>query len=100
MGQPEDALCYSKGRGARPLPAWARYLVALGRHCVDHSVPHRRLVVGVSLPTRPFAAAFAALGVAVAAYQDPEKGDPRDHFGWLASLPLGTPIRFRRGRYL
>ena len=101
MGQPEELLGYARGgRAVAPLPGWATYLVTIGRYLVEHQVPGRRLVVGISLPTRAFAAAFAALGVADAAYQDPEKGDPRENFERLASLPRGTAIRFRRGRYL
>lgn len=100
MERLEKVLGYRRGRYVRPLPAWARYLVALGRFSVEHTVPTRRLVVGVSLPTRAFAAAFTALGVAGAAYEDPEKRDAREHFGWLATLPAGTAIRFRRDRFL
>jgi hypothetical protein len=83
-----------------PLPRWARFLIAVGRYAVEQQIPGRRLVVGISLPTRAYASAFAALGVTEAAYVDPEKGDVRQHFDWLVSLPRGTAIRFRRGRYL
>lgn len=101
MGRPEQKLGYKTGkRSVQHLPEWAQYLVRLGRHAVDHDVPNRRLVVGVTVPTRAFAAAFAALGVADAAYQDPEKRDPRQNFERIAGLPAGTPIRFRRGRFL
>lgn len=101
MGRPEQQLGYTTDPSlVMGLPDWAQYLVRLGRHLVDHYVPGRRLVVGVTVPTRAFAAAFAALGVADAAYQDPEKRDPRENFERIAALPAGTPIRFRRGRYL
>ncbi len=101
MGRSEQQLGYkTDSRLVAGLPEWAQYLVRLGRHLVDHEVPGRRLVVGVTLPARAFAAAFAALGVADAAYQDPEKRDPRENFDRIAALPAGTPIRFRRGRYL
>lgn len=94
------ALGYRNGPGLRHLPLWARFLVALGRFSVEHRRPQRRLVLAVSLPTRAYAAAFTALGIAAAAYQDPEERDARKHFDWLATLPAGTAIRFRRGRYL
>lgn len=84
----------------RSLPPWARYLVRLGRHVALHQVSGRRLVVGLTLPTRDFAAAFVALGVAAATYKDPEARDPRINFERIASLPRGTSIRFRRGRFL
>lgn len=96
----EKALGYLRAGDVRPLPDWAQYLLTLGRFSVEHEVSARRLVVAVTLPTRSYASAFAALGVAGAANQDPEKLDPREHFDWLATLPAGTAIRFPRGRYL
>ena len=85
---------------AETLPPWAIYLVQLGRHVALHRLSGRRLVVGISVPTRDFAAAFASLGVAAAVYTDPEEQDPRVTFERIASLPNGTPIRFRRERFL
>lgn len=96
-----EALGFQGERGTiEPLPAWAQFLIAVGRFAVEAQTPGRRLVVGISMPTRAYAAAFTALGVASAAYVDPEKADVREHFDWLAALPRGTPIRFRRGRFL
>jgi hypothetical protein len=83
-----------------PLPGWARYLIELGQFAVLHRLPDRRLVVGISVASRAYAALFAALGVATAAYEDPEKGDPRAHFDWLASLPVRTRLRYRHGTHL
>jgi hypothetical protein len=101
MDRPEGVLGYHRTMGdVRPLPAWAKYLVALGRFSVEHTLGDRRMVIGVSLPTRAFGAALAGLGVAQAAYPDPEKRDPREHFEYLRNLAAGTPIRFRNGRYL
>lgn len=95
-----DALGYRSGGSGRPLPDWVHYLAALGRFAVTHETPGRRLVVGVSVPTRSFAAAFCALGVTSAAYVDPEKRDPRAHFNWLAALPPKTALRYRHGTHL
>jgi hypothetical protein len=99
--RPEDSLRYLTSAGsAQPLPSWACYLVRLGRHVALNRVPGRRLVVGVTLPSRDFAAAFAALGVTAAVYQDPEEQDPRVNFERIAAMPRGTAIRFRRERFL
>src|SRR5262245_59797202 len=89
----------SAGR-VKTLPSWARYLISLGQFAVERREPGQRLVIGVSLPSRSFAAAFTALGVSAAAYLDEESLNSRAHFEWLVSLDPGTPIRFRRGRYL
>lgn len=100
MARLEQVMRYRRGREDHPLPSWVQYLIALGRFGVEHRVFGRRLVVAVSLPTHAYPAAFTALGVADAAYEDPEKRDARAHFEHLASLLPGTAIRFRRGRYL
>lgn len=98
---PEDSLRYlTRDGSADALPPWSKYLVRLGRHVAMQQIPGRRLVVGVTLPTRDFAAAFTSLGVAAAVYEDPEEQDPRANFERIASLPQGTSIRFRRGGYL
>lgn len=100
IGRPEDRIGHTVWGGVAPLPSWAKYLVALGRFCIDHRVQDRRIVVGVSLPIRAFAAALVALGVAYAAYDDPAKRDAREYFEWLRSLAPGTLIRFARGQFL
>ncbi len=58
------------------------------------------MVIGITVPTRSYAAAFCALGVASAAYVATDSADARTHFEWLASLPVGTPVRYRAGHFL
>jgi hypothetical protein len=72
----------------------------LGRFAASNQIADRRLVLGVSLPTREFAAALTALGVTTAVYRDPELQDPRANFERIAALAEGTAIRFRRERFL
>jgi hypothetical protein len=91
---------YRNGSRVSSLPYWARYLIAVGRFAVEHRLPGRRLVIGLSVPSRAYAAAFCALGVASAAYLDPEQHDPRVHFEYLAALPPGTALRYRHGTHL
>jgi hypothetical protein len=57
-------------------------------------------VIGITVPTRSYAAAFCTLGVAFATYVAKDLADVREHFEWLASLPEDTPIRFRAGHFL
>jgi hypothetical protein len=75
-------------------------MVRLGAAVASYRIPERRVVVGLSIPTRAFAAAFCALGVAAAVYEDPEGDGSRAHFEWLTSLPEGTPVRYRHGTHL
>jgi hypothetical protein len=93
-------LGYRQDGSVSVLPPWAAFLISVGRFGVEHRLPGRRLVVGVSVPTRAFAAAFCALGVAIAAYEDPEAHDPRQQLERLRSLPRGTPVRYRSGNHL
>jgi hypothetical protein len=94
------SLGYWSRQEVHPLPEWAGYLTALGAFAAQHREPGRRLVVGLSVPSRAYVAAFCALGVSITAYEDHVKEDPREHFERLVGLPPRTAIRFRRGRYL
>jgi len=58
------------------------------------------LVVGITVPTRSYAAALCALGVASAAYIPFDPTKARLHFDELASMPINTQVRFRDGRSL
>ena len=58
------------------------------------------MVIGITVPTRSYAAAFCALGVASAAYVTTDPASARTHFEWLGSLPVGTPVRYRDGHLL
>jgi len=99
--RPENQLRYKDSAGIlKELPAWARYLAEIGRFVAEGGRPGERIVVGVTVPTRSFAAAMVALGVASTTYRDPSDRDIERHFDELAALEPGTPIRFRRGRYL
>jgi hypothetical protein len=93
-------LRYQAGPLCSHLPDWASFLIEAGQFAVRSRRTDRRLVIGISVPSRRFAAALCAVGVATEAYIDPEGQDAREHFEWLASLPSGTPLRFRHGVHL
>ncbi len=85
---------YTDGPNWRPLPEWMRFFLQLGRLLVEVSVPNARLIVGVTVPTRAYAAVLASTGV-VLARADLALGPSRsasNHFDYLASLPLGTSV--------
>jgi hypothetical protein len=76
-----------------------RFLVELGDVLNRGSDDRTRLTVGVSVPARPYAALFAALG-AVLSGATPGMGssqDSRAYFDHLAALPTGTPVSWHRG---
>jgi hypothetical protein len=62
--------------------------------------PNARVVVGVSVPTRAFAAPLVAVGAAAAAFEDHGSSDLESHFAQLSALPAGTLLTWLEGRYL
>jgi len=75
-------------------------MIALGRCVATFRVESGRLVAGLSVPTRAFAAAFCAAGAVAALYEGAPATNVREHFQWLARLPTGTPLRYRTRDYL
>lgn len=86
----------------RNLPAWALWFARLGREAADWggSTTSTSLSVVVTVPARPFAAAFVALGAALASYRPGNENGVREHFKVLASVQQGTPVTWRQGAYL
>jgi hypothetical protein len=80
----------------RALPLWARFMADLGSDIALLS-PDEPTTAVVSLPTREFAAAFAAAAVVIR-YDVLEPAAPDDleeHLGDLRELELGTRVQFR-----
>ena len=71
-----------------PLPEWARVLARLGAMLMSGPPDS---VLGVSLPTRAFAAVLLGAGaVAESLSQGSQTIDPSEHFAYLTALPVGT----------
>jgi len=67
-----------------PLPDWAKFMVELGyglAYC-SHCSPYTPIFM-ISLPTRYYAAMFAALGVTFSQFWIPEVGDKEKIFDYL-----------------
>ena len=75
------------------LPEWAAYLIWLGAWCRSSRMKGKRLIVFAVLPTRGFAAAFAALGCLVAG-----ANNFKDTLSWptFRSLPIGHSVFWRK----
>jgi hypothetical protein len=95
-----EVLTYSHDGETRPLPAWARFFVRLGAFVARHDSEGRHLIVGVSVPTRSYAAAFTAAGIVAESYQELATDEVREHFERLLALRQGTAIRRRLGTKL
>ncbi|BBD62927.1 hypothetical protein NIES2109_57770 (plasmid) [Nostoc sp. HK-01] len=78
-----------------PLPSWAIFFINLGDWVAQAEIKKNRLVVGLAIPTRNYAAALAALGVVKARVIIPtERIDSNRYFEQLCKLPKGTPVVF------
>jgi hypothetical protein len=78
------------------LPAWGTFFIDMGRRVAQSESGQNRLVVGLAVPTRAFAAALAAFGVVLArANSSMKQVDPSTHFERLCGLPKRTPVVFR-----
>lgn len=74
-------------------------MARLGATLAEVDPAERRMIVGVTLPTRGYASAIAVAAHVLRRNQlDPmEPSDADSHFEMLRSLPAGTPVRFLKG---
>lgn len=96
-------LLYSSGHDYCTLPKWAKWFIDLGAGIVpaqQHLESGHRLVVGVSVPARAYAAALAAAGAVAALYRYWSPDDMASHFEKLSRLPAGTYVTYRDGNYV
>jgi len=78
-----------------PLPTWAIFFINLGYWVAQAERKKNRLVLGLAIPTRNYAAALAALGVVKVRVGIPtERIDNNRYFEQLCTLPKGTPVVF------
>jgi hypothetical protein len=80
------------------LPEWVKFYLSLGSYISSGPMDGRRLIAGVALPTRAFAAVFAAAGV-VCEWNNRNGGDTNgiDHFEELCGLPVSTAVTYLAG---
>lgn len=80
------------------LPEWVKFFIYLGRYISSGPSDGRRVIAGIALPTRAFAAVFATAG-AVCEWGDRKGGDAagNDHFKELCELPVSTAVTYLDG---
>jgi len=82
-----------------PLPYWADFFVTLGYVIAGAGVAERRSVMALAVPTRAYVAALVGIGIVIrrAEAQDDAPVSALDHFNWLCSHDVGTPVLIERG---
>ena len=90
-------LWFATGRWAEPrlhIPAWAQFMVHCG--CILARAGTRAVTVGLSVPSRGYAAAFTAMGVTIERdVLEPMAPDDLElHLAMLRETPPGTPIKY------
>lgn len=77
------------------LPAWASFYITLGSVTANSTKLGARLIVGLALPARAYAAALAAFGVAITRSAIPlDQVSSSEHFQLLCNLKRGAPVSY------
>lgn len=93
-----EDLYYRHGEDWVTVPPWARYFFEAGTAAAAAQVSGARLVLGLAVPTRSYAAALAACGVVVARASSPaEQTSPAEHFERVCELPIEAPVTLLSG---
>lgn len=85
------------GRAMTALPDWAQFFASVGVYTAAQSSQDYRTIVGLAVPARNYAAAFAALGVVTMRALTQSTGiDPEEHFTRICPLPKGTMLKYMK----
>jgi hypothetical protein len=80
----------------RPVPSWSRFFIELGAAIAEESNNLNRVVIGLALPTRAYAACFAALGVITQRVViNNQKEEILKYYEKIVNLPIGTDLIYR-----
>lgn len=98
----DSTLRYVEAGQWTDIPAWAAALIQLGFTLAGNRKVQRRKICVIALPTRSYAAAFAAIGaVRYGIIPGARIGDPGAHFKSLRALKRRERVRFiHKGRSL
>lgn len=75
------------------LPEWASFLRSVGHAAAAHKREPHRLIAGIVVPTRSFAAGFVALGAVQERLASARpQATASEHFAAISALPSGSPL--------
>jgi len=98
IGDVVDRLGYLVGDARLPVPDWAAWLIKLGAYFGARSQSRPPINALLAVPTRDFAACFAAMGVVIQRALDPDHSlSVPQHFLRLASSLPGTAVNLQVG---
>ena len=80
-----------------PLPAWAQFLLDMGFALATQDDPGNRIVAGLALPMRSYAAPLIATGVIAGRLSLlAQNNDALERFEQIRALPVGTTLAYRK----
>lgn len=89
-------ICYWSDEEWVPLPEWARFYINLGEAVASYNMNQGRLVLGLAIPTRAFAASLIAAGIVATLSRVPVTSlDENEYFNHFCTLETGTPLVYR-----
>ncbi len=88
MGYCAD-LFYLGREAYQPLPSWGHFFISLGADIYETIDPNRRLVIGIAVPSRAYAAVLIALGMIA---NGSGTGNGAAHVDRLSNLAIDTPL--------
>src|SRR5713101_5121097 len=91
------SLYYQQEERWTPLPAWTGFLLDLGFTLATQDDLGNRIVAGLALPIRSYAAPFIATGVIAGKLSLlAQNNDALERFEQIRALPVGTPLAYRK----
>ena len=79
-----------------PLPQWGQFFLDIGHALSAREENGNRIVVGLALPTRAYAASLIAAGIVVGRASLSDQNEALERFQQLASLEIGTSLLYRK----
>jgi len=89
-------LSYREGMKGAPLPGWAWWFIELGSWLATDRQPGRVARAAISVPTRAYAALFAAMGIVSGSYRSGVL-NVGERLRMLSRLKRGDPVRYCKG---
>lgn len=90
-------LFYKRSDSWIPLPGWARFFIDVGVAVATHESTRKRVVVGLALPARVYAASLVAFGVTIGKFTSINRDmEAVKRFQQLCELKCNTPLFYRK----